>query len=126
VIMKYMIQPENKKSLIENQTFTKDGKSITEVTVWRSGSFTCESDEPPVINEGDDLYSSDYHLDLYECMDGDVEYIFQGMTEAEQEEIQSYIDENSFFDLEFEGWVQKDGTMILDCPALIEEMTLEQ
>jgi len=50
--MRYQISPEYKKSLVERQIFTKDGKTITEECRWRWGSFTCESDELPVIEEG--------------------------------------------------------------------------
>lgn len=120
--MRYQISPEFKKSLVERQIFTKDGKTIIEECRWRWGSFTCESDELPVIEEGADLYFTDYDLELQECMDGDVEYIFIGCTEQEEEELQDYINENSFYDLEFEGWIQTDSEMILECPALVEEI----
>lgn len=120
--MRYQISPEFKKSLVERQIFTKDGKRITEECRWRWGSFTCESDELPVIEEGADLYFTDYELELQECMDGDVEYIFEGFTDEEEEEMQEFINENSFYDLEFEGWIQTDSEMILECPALVEEI----
>ena len=93
--MRYIVSPAYKKSLVERQIFTKDGKSITEVCVWRSGSFACESDEPPVINEGDDLYCTDYDLELLECWDGDTEYLFEGFSEDEQAEMESWLEENS-------------------------------
>lgn len=119
--MRYIIKPSEKKSLIERQVFTKDGKTITEVCVWRWGSFSCESDEVPVINDGDDLYSSDYDLELIECTDGDTYYEFEGFTEEEEEEMRYWIEDNSFYDLENEGWLQDDSEMILNCEAEIEE-----
>ena len=119
--MRFVIEPEYKKCLVERQSFVKDGKTITEEVVWRWGKFSCESDEKPVINEGDDLYSTDYNLELLECMDGDTQYIFENCTDEEENELLEFINNGSFYDLEFEGWMQDDSEMILDCPANIYE-----
>jgi hypothetical protein len=121
----WKIQPTWKKSLIERQHFTKDGKTITIETGWRWGEFTCETedDEPPVIVEGTDLYNCDYDVELQECTDGCwEEHEFEGFTEDEEEEMREWLDENSYFDLEEDGWLLGDTEMIMSCEPSIEKV----
>jgi hypothetical protein len=121
----WKIEPTWKKSLIERQYFTKDGKTITIETGWRWGEFTCETedDEPPVIVEGTDLYNCDYDVELQECTDGCwEEHEFEGFTEDEEEEMREWLDENSYFDLEEDGWIQGDCEMIISCEPSIEKI----
>jgi hypothetical protein len=121
----WKIEPTWKKSLIERQYFTKDGKTITIETGWRWGEFTCETedDEPPVIVEGTDLYNCDYDVELQECTDGCwEEHEFEGFTENEEEEMREWLDENSYFDLEEDGWIQGDCEMIISCEPSIEKI----
>jgi len=121
----WKIEPTWKKSLIERQYFTKDGKTITIETGWRWGEFTCETedDEPPVIVEGTDLYNCNYDVELQECTDGCwEEHEFEGFTEDEEEEMREWLDENSYFDLEEDGWIQGDCEMIMSCDPSIEKV----
>ena len=121
----WSIQPTWKKSIREVMYFYKEGKEITIETGWRWGEFTCatEDDEPPVIKEGVDLYSQGYDVEMQECFDGCwVEYEFDGFSEDEEEEMREWLDENSFLDLEEEGWTLSDTEFIMDCEPEITKV----
>jgi hypothetical protein len=121
----WKIEPTWKKSLIERMHYHKDDKTITIETGWRWGEFTCETedDEPPEINAGDDLYSCGYDVEMQECTDGCwEEHEFEGFTEDEEEEMREWLDENSWMDLEEEGWSQGDCEMIMSCDPSIEKV----
>ena len=121
----WKIEPTYKKSIIERIHYCRDGKEIIEETGWRWGEFTCETedDNPPVINEGDDLYSCGYDVEMQYCDDGCwTEYEFVGFTDDEEEEMQAWLEENSFFELEEDGWISGDTEMIMNCDAAIERI----
>ena len=87
--------------------------------------FTCETegDEPPVIQEGVDLFSQGYDMEMQECFDGCwTEYEFDEFTEEEEEEMREWLDENSFYDLEEDGWVLTDSEFIMDCEPEIKRV----
>ena len=122
----WKITPSFKKSVIERITFCKDGKTITEETGWRWGEFTCETDDdnPPLLEEGVDLFDCDYDIQMEYCDDGCwTEYEFEGFTEDEEEAMNEWLEENSFFDLEEDGWVSGDSEMIMSCDPVIERIT---
>ena len=124
----WKIEPTYKKSVIERTTMYKDNKQITEEIGWRWGEFTCETedDNPPVIEQGVDLYSQGYDVEMQECFDGCwQDYEFEGFTEEEEEKMQEFLDENSFSDLESEGWMFGDTEMILACEPSIEKLENE-
>ena len=79
----WKIEPSWKKSLAERMSFHKDGKTIVVETGWRWGTFHCETedDEPPVIEEGADLYDCGYDVQMEETSDGCWEdYDYDGFT----------------------------------------------
>lgn len=119
----WKIEPTWKKSLIERTHMFKDDKEIIVETGWRWGEFTVETedDNPPLIVDGTDLYDCGYDVELVECTDGCwEEHEFIGFTEEEEEELNEWLEENSFFDLEEDGWVYGDTEMIIACEPLIE------
>lgn len=121
----WKIEPTWKKSLIERVYYDKDGKTIVVATGWRWGSFTIETedDTPPVLQEGVDLFNCDYEVELQETFDGCwEEHEFYGFTEEEQEEMEQWLEENSAWDLEENGWCQSDTEMIMDCEPSIEKV----
>ena len=121
----WRIQPTWKKSIREVMYFYKEGKEITIETGWRWGEFTCETegDEPPVIQEGVDLFSQGYDMEMQECFDGCwTEYEFDEFTEEEEEKMREWLDENSFYDLEEDGWVLTDSEFIMDCEPEIKRV----
>lgn len=122
----WKVTPEWKKSLYDRQFWEKDGKVITVETGWRWGDFyfTTEGDEPPVIEEGDDLFCVEgAELDDWSTDDGcweDIEY--SGFTEEEQTEMEEWIEENGTWALEDGGWNCTDGEMIVGCDVTIERV----
>jgi len=121
----WQIEPSWKKSLAERMHFTKDGKRIIIETGWRWGTFICETedDTPPVIEEGTDLFDCDYEVEMQETSDGCwEEREFHGFSEEEEEAMEEWLDENSWWDLEEEGWDQVDNEMIITCDPIITQI----
>jgi hypothetical protein len=121
----WQIEPSWKKSLAERMHFTKDGKRIVIETGWRWGTFICETedDTPPVIEEGTDLFDCDYEVEMQETSDGCwEEREFHGFSEEEEEAMEEWLDENSWWDLEEEGWDQVDNEMIITCDPIITQI----
>jgi len=121
----WQIEPSWKKSLAERMHFTKDGKRIVIETGWRWGTFICETedDTPPVIEEGTDLFDCDYEVEMQETSDGCwEEREFHGFTDEEEEAMEEWLDENSWLDLEEDGWDQVDNEMIITCEPIITKI----
>ena len=121
----WKIEPSWKKSLAERLHFNKDGKTIIVETGWRWGEFTCETegDDPPEIEEGADLYDCGYDVEMQYCDDGCwTEYEFEGFSADEEEAMSEWLYENSFFDLEEDGWDIGDTEMIITCDPIIEKI----
>ena len=120
------IEPTWKKSLVEVEHYHKDGKTIEYETGWRWGSFTCETedDNPPDINDGDDLWDCGYDVELVETTDGCwAELRFSdNISDEEREEIEAFIEENSYYDLESLGWAQGDTQMFIQCEPEITKV----
>jgi hypothetical protein len=122
----WKIEPTWKKSCVERNHFTKDGKEIIVETGWRWGEFyiRTEGDTPPEFNAGDDIFfTPDAELEDFSTDDGCWEdYDFEGMSEEEIEEVQEFLEENSYLDLEELGWVSGDSEMIITCDVTIEKV----
>ena len=119
------VQPSWKKSVIERQYMSKDGQVVIVETGWRWGEFTCETedDNPPLINEGDDLWSTEYNVEMIETTDGCwEEHEFYGFTEKQEEKMREWLENNSAFDLEEKGWTLSESEMIIDCEPEIERI----
>ena len=60
---------------------------------------------------------------MQECTDGCwEEHDFTGFTEEEEEAMIEWLDENSWLDLEEEGWSTGDTEMIIACKPSIERI----
>lgn len=119
----WKVEPTWKKSLSEIQYWTKDGKTIVYEEGWRWGTFyyETEGDDPPFIEEGDDLFCIE-NAELIDWSTDDgcwSDYTFQGMTEEEEEKLNEYFEENNIYDLEEDGWVNSETEMILGCDVSI-------
>lgn len=121
----WKIEPTYKKSLIETVYYYKDGKTISEETGWRWGEFIVETegDDEPEINEGDDLFSLEYELVDWSSDDGCwTDYNFVGFSEEEEEAMNLWLEEHSFYELEEDGWACGDSEMIINCEPSIEKV----
>lgn len=123
----WKVTPNWKKSIVELQTYTKDGMSITEETGWRWGDFyiRTEGEDPPFIDEDTDIFClEDAELEDWSTDDGcwqDIDY--NNVPEEEQEKLQEFFDEgNSVYDLEEQGWIHAEGEMFITCDVSIEKV----
>ena len=105
--------------------YHKGDNTVMVETGWRWGSFECETedDNVPVISAGDDLYATDYDVELIETWDGCwEEHDMDDCDEETQGWLEEFLEENSFFDLEEHGWVAGDTEMIIDCDPIFERL----
>jgi hypothetical protein len=121
----WSVKPNWKKSIIEQQTWTKEGVAgyISHEIGWRWGEFTVTTDDdnPPNLEEGVDIYSCGYDAELVELTDGCWEESDIDVADEElKNELETFLEENSIFDLEELGWNLEDTEMIINCEMTIE------
>ena len=119
---RYHISPEYKKCSVQIEEFIKDGKKIKIETYWRYANFAVESETPPVLLEGQDIYSTLDNVEFLEASDGDTYYDYENMTDEEIAEVEKFLEENDYYQLEEDGWFFGDSVWYFDCPVIIEEI----
>ena len=125
----WRVTPTWKKSVVEVQEWTKPGEPgyISHEIGWRWGEFFVETldDNPPPIEEGVDMFNlpegctcDDWSTDdgCWEESDIDVG------DEVLREEIEEFLEENSIYDLEEQGWIMSDSYMYINCELNIEKV----
>lgn len=126
----WKIEPQFKKSIIDRNYWSNDlGQNIVHETGWRWGEFfiVTEDDNPPDLPaDGNfDILDCGYELQDFSTDDGCWEdYEYDGFIEEEQQIMESWIEENSIFDLENEegGWTCNESQMFINCPITIEKV----
>lgn len=121
----WSVKPNWKKSIIERQYWTKDGNTFVYETGWRWGEFLVytDDDNPPEIEAGVDIFNCEYETELVDTEDGCWdEYDFGECDDDVREEIEAFLEENSVFDLEEQGWYNSETEMIIDCDMTIERV----
>ena len=121
----WSVKPNWKKSIIERQYWEKDGNVIVHETGWRWGEFHVytDDDEPPKLEAGVDIFNCGYESELVETSDGCWEETnYDECDEDVAEQVQEFLEENSIFDLEEDGWISTDCEMIIDCDMAIEKV----
>ena len=122
----WKVTPDWKKSVIERQTWVKEGVAgyITHEIGWRWGEFTIETetDEKPVLEAGVNIF--DYSPDDWSTDDGCWEETEYDLADDEQQTlVENFLeDDHSIFDLEEEGWIMEECEMIIDCDMTIERV----
>jgi hypothetical protein len=114
----WSVKPTWKKSIIERQYWAKDDDQFMYETGWRWGEFIVytDDDNPPDLKPGVDIYNCDYETELVETTDGCWDdYDYDECGESVREELELFLEENSVFDLEEDGWMNTDTEMIIDC-----------
>ena len=122
---RWKITPTWKKSVIERQYWDKDDMSLMHEIGWRWGEFFIETegDEPPDLNAGVDMFDCGYDCDNWSTDDGCWEETdLDDMTDLQRETVELFLEENSIFDLEEDGWVMSECEMIIDCDLSIERV----
>ena len=122
----WKITPKYKKSIRDVQYWTKGDEKIRYEIGWRWGEFFIETegDEMPDLNleDGIDIMNGDYELTDFSTDDGVYEdYDLDDCTDEVQEQIDEFLQENSIYDLETEGWAITDSEMWIDCEIDIEK-----
>lgn len=125
----WKITPTWKKSVVEVQEWMKPGEPgyISHEIGWRWGEFFIETpdDNPPDIEEGVDMFNlpNDYTCVDWSTDDGCWEETDIDVSdEMLQEEIEQFLDDNSIYDLEEQGWVMSDSYMYINCELNIEKV----
>jgi hypothetical protein len=121
----WSVKPVWKKSVIERQYMTKGDDTIMIETGWRYGEFIVytEDDNPPNISAGVDMYNCEYDTEMIETFDGCWEEVdYDDCSDETREWLEEFLEENSYFDLEEEGWTFDDGEMIFDTDLIIERL----
>lgn len=121
----WSIKPTNKKSIIERQEWIKGEERLICETGWRWGEFlvTTEDDNPPDISSGVDIYNCEYESELVETSDGCwEEHDTDECSEETREWLEEFLEDNSIFDLEENGWNPGDCEMIIDSDLIIEKV----
>lgn len=116
----WKITPVWKKSVIETQTWVKDGVAgyIENTLCWRFGEFIIESDKEPEIDEYTDLTSLTEHWSTDDCCSEEREIDIAD--DEEREKIEQFLEENSIYDLEELGWVLDEAPIVIENDVNIE------
>jgi hypothetical protein len=124
---RWKITPTWKKSVIEKQYWTKAGQPgyILNEIGWRWGEFFIETedDTPPPLEAGVDMFDCGYDCDDWSTDDGCWEdNEIDVPDENDRQRLEEFLEENSVFDLEEDGWVMDECEMIIDCDLEIEKV----
>jgi hypothetical protein len=121
----WSVKPIWKKSIIERQEWLKGDNRLIVETGWRWGEFTVytDDDNPPELEPGVDMFNCGYESEMVETSDGCwEEHDMDECDDETREWLEEFLEENSVFDLEEEGWIPGDTEMIIDCDMLIERV----
>ena len=127
----WTVKPLHKKSIEEQEEYTKDGHTITRKTGWRWGEWTVATNDgnPPEFE-----FDSNGQIDMNSCYGNNIEEVemvetndgcwedydySESVTDEEKEEIEAFIEENDFYQLEEEGWMHSETYMYVWGPIEI-------
>jgi len=119
----WSVKPKQSKSIIERVYLKKSDQTIVIETCWSSGEFTVETEDenPPNIEAGVDIYNCDYPYELIETLDSWHEGVdMEKCNEETKKWLKEFLEDNSWIDLENQGWYQSDCEMIIENDLLIE------
>ena len=120
----WSLKPTWKKSLVEREHWRNDkGEQLVHEIGWRWGEFivTTECDKEPYITAGDNLWDCGYDVEMVEMTDGCWEQNdYDDCSTETQEWLETFLEENSVFDLEEHGWTLSESECIIDCDPEFE------
>ena len=128
----WKVATAHKKMCEEREIWTKDDKTIIRITGFRWGTFTVETNdgEPPEDidpenPDGINMYdyfsnNADNGAELESMDDGCyLDYEFEGIDEAEQQELQEAMEDDHYEYLEGNGWYNSETEAWLHGPLEI-------
>jgi len=128
----WKVATAHKKMCEEREIWTKDDKTIIRITGFRWGTFTVETNdgEPPEDidpenPDGINMYdyfsdNADNGAELDSMDDGCyLDYEFEGIDEAEQEELKAAMEDDHYEYLEGNGWYNSETEAWLHGPLEI-------
>jgi hypothetical protein len=128
----WKVATAQKKMCEEREIWTKDDKTIIRITGFRWGTFTVETNdgEPPEDidpenPDGINMYdyfsnNADNGAELESMDDGCyLDYEFEGIDEAEQQELQEAMEDDHYEYLEGNGWYNSETEAWLHGPLEI-------
>ena len=122
----WRVTPDYKKSTIERAYWTKDDNTFMYETGWRWSEFLVftETDEPPKLEPGVDMFNCEYETEMQMTDDGCWDdYDYDGCDEETEEWLRNFFDEGGApYELEEHGWQNNDTEMIIDCEMTIEKV----
>lgn len=132
----WKISTEHKKCVtqIEYWQNLKTGQKITYSLGWRWGEYYVSAPENTTIEEWLETYDEDEGVNVFnefEVEDSSEDdgwwsdYEYEGMSDAEIEAMEEFLEGGSLLDLEGEDWVCTDSETILTGPLNIEEISDE-
>jgi hypothetical protein len=123
---KWSVQPEENKSIVERNIFTKGENTFVYDICWRGGEFYVytDDDDAPDLEEGVDIYDCDYETELVETYDSCWEDSnYDECDEDAKEWLENFFEEgNSYFELEEHDWSTEECQMFIICPLVITKV----
>ena len=94
--------------------------------LWGEFLVYTDDDNPPDIKAGVDIYNCGYETELVETSDGCwEEHDLDDCDDDTREFLEEFLVDNSWLDLEDEGWIMDDCEMYIDCDLIIEKVSDE-
>lgn len=122
----WRVTPDYKKSTIERAYWTKGENTFMYETGWRWSEFLVftETDEPPKLEPGIDMFDCEYETEMQMTDDGCWDdYDYDDCDEETEEWLRNFFDEGgAAYELEEHGWSNDRTEMIIDCEMTIERV----
>lgn len=123
----WRVTPDYKKSTIERAYWTKDDNTFMHEIGWRWSEFLVytETDEPPKLEPGVDMFDCEYETEMQMTDDGCWEdYDYDDCDEETEEWLRNFFEEEGGapYELEEQGWSNDRTEMIIDCEMTIERV----
>ena len=127
----WTVKPLEKKSIEEQEEYSKDGITLTRKTGWRWGEWTVATNDgqPPEFD-----FDSNGQLEINSCYGNNIEevemvetsdgcwedYEWSALASDElKEETEAFIEEEGFYELEGQGWMHSETYMFIWGPIEI-------
>ena len=115
---KWIIEPTEKKSVVDVEYYVKGNNKLRVETGWRWASYYVytEDNNPPKFESHANIYDFGYKVELIETFDNCwTENDDSECDEESQEWLSEFLEDNSVFDLESEGWDLEDTETYFTC-----------